>query len=46
MLFYQFAESKLLLDINNGLKSATGNLNHLGIPGVPSKSTKTITINS
>ena len=38
MLFCQFANSKSLRDISKGLKSATGNLNHLGITRAPSKS--------
>jgi hypothetical protein len=39
MLFCQFAKSQSIRDISNGLKSATGNLNHLGIQKAPSKST-------
>ncbi|NEN25910.1 IS4 family transposase [Cryomorpha ignava] len=39
MLFCQFAKSQSLRDISYGLKSATGNLNHLGIRKAPSKST-------
>ena len=39
MLFCQFAKSQSLRDISNGLRSATGNLNHLGIERAPSKST-------
>ena len=39
MLFCQFAKSKSVRDISNGLRSATGNLNHLGIDRAPSKST-------
>ena len=39
MLFCQFAKSQSLRDISYGLKSATGNLNHLGICKGPSKST-------
>lgn len=31
MLFCQFAKSQSLRDISNGLSSATGNLNHLGL---------------
>lgn len=31
MLFCQFANSQSLRDISNGLRSATGNLNHLGM---------------
>jgi hypothetical protein len=38
MLFCQFAKSQSVRDISNGLKSATGNLNHLGIQTAPSKS--------
>lgn len=38
MLFCQFAKSQSVRDISNGLKSATGNLNHLGIHTAPSKS--------
>lgn len=39
MLFCQFAKSQSLRDISNGLRSATGNLNHLGMQQAPSKST-------
>ena len=39
MLFSQFASSQSLRDISNGLRSATGNLSHLGIRKAPSKST-------
>lgn len=39
MLFCQFANSQSLRDISNGLRSATGNLNHLGMLKAPSKST-------
>lgn len=39
MLFSQFAKSQSVRDISNGLRSATGNLNHLGILRAPSKST-------
>ncbi|MFN4083906.1 MAG: DUF4372 domain-containing protein, partial [Bacteroidia bacterium] len=39
MLFCQFAKSQSVRDISNGLRSATGNLNHLGIRSAPSKST-------
>jgi len=39
MLFMQLANAKSLRDISNGLRSATGNLNHLGIKKAPSKST-------
>ncbi|MCT1526693.1 IS4 family transposase [Sphingobacterium hotanense] len=38
MLFCQFAKSQSLRDISNGLRSATGNLNHLGVQSAPSKS--------
>jgi len=38
MLFCQFAKSQSVCDISNGLRSATGNLNHLGIIKAPSKS--------
>ena len=39
MIFCQFANSTSVRDISNGLKSATGNLNHLGIREAPSKPT-------
>lgn len=39
MLFCQFAKSQPVRDISNGLRSATGNLNHLGVQKAPSKST-------
>ena len=39
MLFCQFAKSQSIRDISNGLRSITGNLNHLGIDKAPSKST-------
>jgi len=39
MLFCQFAKSQSIRDISNGLRSATGNLNHMGIAKAPSKST-------
>ena len=39
MLFCQFANSQSVRDISNGLRSATGNLNHLGVLKSPSKST-------
>lgn len=39
MLFCQFANSQSLRDISNGLRSAAGNLNHLGMLKAPSKST-------
>jgi hypothetical protein len=38
MVFCQFFKSNSLRDIANGLRSATGNLNHLGIRKAPSKS--------
>jgi hypothetical protein len=38
MLFCQFAKSLSVRDISNGLRSATGNLNHLGVQKAPSKS--------
>jgi hypothetical protein len=38
MLFCHFAKSQSLRDISNGLRSATGNINHLGIKRIPSKS--------
>lgn len=38
MLFCHFAKSTSVRDISNGLRSATGNLNHLGIVRAPSKS--------
>ena len=39
MIFCQFSCCDSVRDISNGLKSATGNLNHLGISRAPSKST-------
>ena len=38
MLFCHFAKSCSVRDISNGLRSATGNLNHLGVNRAPSKS--------
>jgi hypothetical protein len=38
VLFCQFAKSQSVRDISNGLRSATGNLNHLGVQSAPSKS--------
>lgn len=38
MIFSQFADCVSLREISNGLHSANGNLNHLGIPRAPSKS--------
>jgi len=37
MLFCQFTKSQSLRDISFGLRSATGNLNHLGVTKAPSK---------
>ncbi|MFT7421105.1 MAG: hypothetical protein ACI9QN_002032, partial [Arcticibacterium sp.] len=37
MFFCQFAKSQSVRDISNGLRSATGNLNHLGMLKAPSK---------
>lgn len=39
MLFMQLSGVSSLRDISNGLRSATGNLNHLGVNQAPSKST-------
>ncbi len=39
MVFCKFSCCDSVRDISNGLKSATGNLNHLGISRAPSKST-------
>jgi hypothetical protein len=39
MLFMQLGGVNSVRDISNGLKSATGNLNHVGIDRAPSKST-------
>lgn len=39
MLFCQFAKSQSVCDISNGLRSATGNLSHMGVRKAPSKST-------
>ena len=39
MIFCQFADCVSLREISNGLHSANGNLNHLGITRAPSKST-------
>lgn len=39
MLFLQFSASNSLREVSNGLRSATGNINHLGLKKVPSKST-------
>lgn len=38
MIFAQFAKVDSVRDISNGLRSASGNLNHLGISKAPSKS--------
>jgi len=38
MLFLHFSASNSLREISNGLMSATGNLNHLGVSKAPSKS--------
>lgn len=38
MLFCQFAKAQSIRDISFGMKSATGNLNHLGVKKAPSKS--------
>lgn len=38
MIFCQLANSQSLRDISNGLRSATGNLNHMGLQIAPSKS--------
>jgi len=38
MLFCHFAKSTSVRDISNGLRSATGKLNHLGVSRAPSKS--------
>jgi len=38
MIFCQFADCVSLREISNGLHSANGNLNHLGILRTPSKS--------
>ena len=38
MLFCHFAKSQSLRDISNGLRSATGNLNHLENVYAPAKS--------
>lgn len=38
MLFCQFSKLNSLRDVTNGLKSASGNLNHLGLKISPSKS--------
>jgi len=38
MLFMQLSKVDSLRDISNGLRSATGNLSHLGVKRAPSKS--------
>lgn len=38
MVFCQFADFMSLQDISNGLKSATGDPNNMGIKEAPSKS--------
>ncbi len=38
MLFCQFSKLNSLRDVSNGLRSASGNLNHLGLKKSPSKS--------
>ena len=38
MLFMQFADASSIRDITTGLRSATGDLNHLGVSKAPSKS--------
>ena len=38
MLFCQFSKLNSLRDVTNGLRSASGNLNHLGLQQAPSKS--------
>lgn len=38
MLFCQFSKLNSLRDVTNGLRSASGNLNHLGLHKAPSKS--------
>ena len=38
MLFCQFSKLNSLRDVCNGLKSASGNLNHLGVSRAPCKS--------
>jgi len=38
MLFCQFSKLNSLRDVCNGLKSASGNLNHLGVEPAPCKS--------
>lgn len=38
MIFLHLSKSSSLREVSNGLKSATGNVNHMGIAQVPSKS--------
>src|SRR5690606_11521390 len=38
MMFMQLADVSSLRDISNGIRSANGNLNHLGVTKAPSKS--------
>lgn len=38
MLFMQLARAESVRDISNGLRSATGDLNHLGVSKAPCKS--------
>ncbi|WP_205601690.1 DUF4372 domain-containing protein [Sphingobacterium sp. xlx-130] len=38
MLFCQFSSADSVRDISNGLRSTTGNLNHMGVSRAPSKS--------
>jgi len=38
MLFCHFSSADSVRDISNGLRSTTGNLNHLGVVRTPSKS--------
>jgi hypothetical protein len=45
MLFCQFAKSQSVRDISNGLRSATGNLNHLGLTVRPAKAISVIRTN-
>ena len=40
MLFCQFSRSQSVRDISNGLRSATGNLNHLGMKKAPAATGK------
>lgn len=39
MIFCQFTDCNSLRDISHGMRSAQGNLNHLGVKSAPSKST-------